>query len=160
MKPWDRRPTETDPAWIAFVAYRDLGANRTLPNVVKAVGGGSGKLRVVEGWSGRHEWVSRVRAFDSWLDAKVTQPAVARERLEMTERHLKLGRALQGRGAQGLNAIKPEKLKATEVAALLKAGVDIERVAAGEPTEIQAHTFAKDSRDRLRRLFGDEEASS
>lgn len=155
--PWDRRPDETDKAWIAFVAYRDLGAGkRTIAKATEALGRPTGYARSLEAWSGQHAWRERAAAYDGWVDRRTVQPAVARERAEMAERHLKLGRALQGRAAQGLAAIKPDKLKPAEVAALAKSGVDIERVAAGEPTEIQEHKFAAATRDRLRSLFPDD----
>lgn len=152
--PWNRRPDESDKAWIAFVAYRDAGpADRSVRKTAAALG----KSETLVGrWSSTHDWPARASAWDAWVDERKTQPAVAKARAEMAERHLRLGKALQGRAAQGLGAIKPEKLKPSEVAALAKAGVDIERVAAGEPTEIQQHTFANEARDRLRRLFGDD----
>lgn len=140
--PWDRRPEETDKAWIAFVYYRD-SKPRSLEVTAKECGGTAGKLRVVQGWSGKHEWVSRCHAYDSWIDRTKTQPAVVKAAGEMAERHIRLARAFQGVSATALPSLqeraKNGKLRASEVAALGKAGVDIERVASGEPTSREEH---------------------
>lgn len=158
--PWERRPDEGDKAWIAFVAYRDAGPGRTIKAATAATGRPSASHRQLELWSSKFDWVARVRSYESHLDRKTVQPAVEKARAEMAERHVKFGRALQGRAAQGLGNLKPEKMKASEVAALAKAGVDIERVAAGEPTDIQRIALVDEGRSKLRRIFGDDEVKA
>ena len=59
-------PEETHKAWLAFCAYRDYGAERSLDKVYRLVmGKGSGRHgRHWAGWSSRFHWVSRAEAFD------------------------------------------------------------------------------------------------
>jgi CRP-like cAMP-binding protein len=60
-QPWDRQPRETEPAYEAFLAYRDLGSGRSLAKV----GAGLGKSEaLMERWSSRWGWVERARAYD------------------------------------------------------------------------------------------------
>lgn len=164
MNAWDRRTDETDKAWIGFVAYRDQGPGRTLPRAMTISGAKPGAVRAWERWSSRFDWVARAQAFDGHVDRKSVQPAVEKARAEMAERHVRLGKALQGIAAQALPHLnekaKAGKLKAGEVAALTKSGVDVERVASGEPTEIQRLTLVDEGRDRLRRIFGDDEVKA
>lgn len=156
MNPWSRLPKESPEAFAAFICYRDLGiAERSTARVAQECRKTKG---LMDRWSRTHGWVSRAAAWDSHLD-RVAQQATEKARGEMAERQVRLGRALQGRAAQGLSSIKPEKLKATEVAALAKAGVDIERVAAGEPTAIQENRISEESRAKLRGIFDEPEPS-
>lgn len=158
--PWDRRKEETDRAWIAFVAHRDAGPGRAIKATSLSLGRRPASHRQLELWSSQHDWVARCAAWDAHVDQNAVQPAIEKARADMAERHVKLGKALQGRAAQGLGKINPNKLRPAEVAALAKAGVDIERVASGEPTEIQRHSFADETRQRLSRYFPmDEEAA-
>lgn len=68
MAPWDRQPGESDKAFAAFCAYRDLGPDRTHEKTREKLGKNSGYLRVLEAWSGRFRWMDRAAAFDAELD--------------------------------------------------------------------------------------------
>lgn len=155
--PWDRRPTETDPAWKAFQTYRDLPpGERSITNAVKAVGAKTGKGRVFERWSSEHDWVTRATAWDTHLDQAV-QARILKERGDMAARQVRLGRGLQDKATEGLGELKAGELSAEAVAKLAKAGVDIERLAIGEVTDRVEHSVAEEARGRLKRVFGDEE---
>lgn len=154
--PWDRQPTETDPAWAAFQTYRDQGVDRSTAKVGRALGK---TKKLMDVWSSKHGWVARATAWDTHLDQAI-QARIVKERGEMAARQIRLGQSLQDKATEGLKALRSKELEASDVAALAKAGAQIERVAAGEPTEIQQHTFAKETRGRLRDLFGDEEGSA
>src|ERR1051325_2736367 len=125
--PFDRQPKEPRKAWTGFATFQRLGPKSKLAAVCEET---RSSLTVVQKWSSKWKWAERAAAWDAHIDATVTQPAIIKARGEMAERQANLGKALQGRAAQGLQNIKPEKLRPTEVAALAKAGVDIERVAA------------------------------
>jgi hypothetical protein len=153
--PWDRQTTETEPAWLAFSTYRDLRTHRSIQAALKASGRKAGNKRLFEGWSSRHDWASRAAAWDVHLDQAV-QARIMKERGEMAARQVRLGQSLQEKATEGLKALQSKELEASDVAALAKAGAQIERVAMGEPTEIQQHTFARETRGRLRDLFGDD----
>lgn len=158
MKEWDRRPNESDVAWTAFQAFRDAGPTRGIHQAA-GTGAGTAKKRRYEAWSSANQWVARAHAYDVYLD-QVAQAATAKARADMARRHALLGQDLQAVASKRLKGLKAtaENLKGSEVAALAKAGVDIERVATGEPTEIKETRVSDESRARLRGIFGDEEA--
>ncbi len=104
--PWDRQPGEGDEAWVAFVIYRDLGAERTLNKVRKELGKSD---RICEKWSSAHQWVFRSAEWDKHLDQEI-QKATIQEKIDYVRlREQNLIRAEQLR-AQLLDA-HFEKLK-------------------------------------------------
>lgn len=78
--PWDRIKGESEEAYRAFVAYRDLGVDRTLEAARQVLKKNSGYYRVIGGWSGRWSWVERVRAWDSHLQAERDKVTAAEAR--------------------------------------------------------------------------------
>lgn len=81
LNSFDRRRDETDPAWKAFLCYRNMGEERTLDKARIALGRRPGYMRVIEEWSSRHEWVSRVRA---WDEAEARRKVVGDDPLDET----------------------------------------------------------------------------
>jgi hypothetical protein len=84
--PWIRRSGESSPAYEAFLAYRDLGRDRSIDRAALALKGGlspgdgrpsSGRLR---GWSSRWRWVERARAWDAFLQAERDKVAIREAR--------------------------------------------------------------------------------
>ena len=63
---WERRKNESIEAFRAFLAYRDLGLERTLMKTCLALDKGKRYMRSVEGWSSpqNHEWQERCRMWD------------------------------------------------------------------------------------------------
>lgn len=77
IKPWERQPKESEEAYAAFLAYRDMGPGRTLE--------GAGKL-LEKSWkhfghySSRWRWVERCEAWDNHLQRERDRVAVAEAR--------------------------------------------------------------------------------
>lgn len=80
-EPWDRRPEETEKAWLAFKLYRDMGPGRSLARAYHAyrieagnVSGDDPALEAAAGyfneWSTGNAWVKRVQAYDAWQTAE------------------------------------------------------------------------------------------
>jgi hypothetical protein len=63
-KPYDRKVNESAKAYDAFSAYANLGPQRSLAAVGKELGKSEG---LIERWSRRYDWGTRVRAFDAHL---------------------------------------------------------------------------------------------
>ena len=61
----DRLPDEGSRPFEAFLAYRDLGPNRSLDAVAKRL---SKSLAIVGRWSSDYSWQARVRAFENHLE--------------------------------------------------------------------------------------------
>jgi hypothetical protein len=72
--PWERQPEESDPAWEAFVIYRDMlviehdgaiSGRRSIREVARREGKAAS---LMDKWSVRHKWRLRVEAYDADLD--------------------------------------------------------------------------------------------
>ena len=79
---WTRREAETDPAYQAFKMYLDLGSVRTCDKVARSLGK---SLTLITGWSAKHDWGARVRAYDTYVltadtDGLVHQLAESRDK--------------------------------------------------------------------------------
>ena len=138
--PYERRENETDPAWAAFVVYRDMGLDRSLTKVSQA----AGKDRsLMEKWSSGHEWRKRVIAYDMEADRRSRIGALKGVE-DMRRRQTKLALLAQDlvtlelsklvEGAKkhaGASTVDPAL-----VAKLLETSTKLERVVRGEPGEI------------------------
>jgi hypothetical protein len=69
-KPWEKQPTESLQAFNAFVAYRDMGSDRTTRAVAAQL---KRQPSQIFGWSTKHRWVSRAEAFELDLDARYVE---------------------------------------------------------------------------------------
>lgn len=137
-KPWERQEGEGSKAWRAFCIYRDLGEERTVSKVVDRLEGKTiGYMRVLQGWSSRWGWVARARAYDDHLEAQ-ERKAWEDQRLKMTRRHATMAQVAQTKALQALNALPPGEIPPATIVSLMKMGVDMERLARGEPTEMVA----------------------
>lgn len=166
--PWNRRPAETNPAWLAFTTYRDMGPARTTAKVRTEIGRKPSYQRQLETWSSRHEWVARCEAFDAEMD-RIAIEEHRKGIKDMVRRHLGLASSLQAAGALGLQSLiakvkaaKPDEdilLSPNEIKGLVDLGTKLERQTRGEPEQIveQRHGVADDggkTRDALRGLLG------
>lgn len=61
MSAWDRRDGESVKAYRAFIAYRDLGAERSLSKVAQQL---SKSETIIKRWSSQFDWVARAQAWD------------------------------------------------------------------------------------------------
>lgn len=67
LDPWERQPNESENAWVAFQAYRDLDPPRSLKRAGAVIGKGS---RYCESLSSTWKWQKRVQAYERYLDAQ------------------------------------------------------------------------------------------
>ncbi len=68
-KAWEQREKETGPAFTAFEAYRAMPPDeRSLAKLGVSLGKST---TLMEGWSSKHDWVDRARAWDNELARKV-----------------------------------------------------------------------------------------
>lgn len=146
MEAWERQPEETGPAWEAFQAYRDLGPGRTIPLTRQALSSddeirAASSSRIKENgklqkWAHKYNWEVRALAYDKMIDQKRVEEHIEAAK-EMTRRHIKLSQMIQERGQKRLEKMKDAeiaKLKPVDAAKLIGQGVDMERLAMGQPT--------------------------
>jgi hypothetical protein len=171
-KPWDRQEKETEPAFHAFVVYRDMGAERSL--TAAAIEAGYSRQQMAD-FSRKYDWVARVRAWVRRQDQAKTRSELG-EIEKMHRRHVRLALQLQDVTALDLERLIARKEReierdedgniasANELAKVADRAVRIERLARGEVTERVETTWdlsrlsVKDLRElkRLRALMGSE----
>lgn len=142
---WARQDGESDRAFEAFAAYRDLGPARSAVAVAKTLGKSKA---LIERWSSAWGWVERASAWDDEADRLIRERDLA-ERQEarrlMLAQHARVGQTLVRLGEEALASYdltnpdtadaaraKLDALKPTEAARLMEIGVKIERHARGE----------------------------
>jgi hypothetical protein len=160
VQPWEMQPGETDNAFRAFQAYRDLGGTRSLEETARQLGCGRSQL---ERWSRRWWWTPRCAAWDRYLDEVRREEgarAAREETRRMYERHgAQIQAAIQALMVPVTALLRrmrdPEQsarlmdLEGTDAVALLKLVRDAanvlpdlmaaERLVRGEPSLIEEH---------------------
>jgi len=150
---------ESKKSRAAFGDYAAMGAGRSLDalhkHYVRAASEGRQtptlKLYTLGEWSRHHNWVARAAAYDADIQQQARQAQVAAIQ-EMAQRQAALGQELQDKARQGLvllrlstvevideqgQKVRVVKVNLTprDIAALVKTGADLERLARGEATE-------------------------
>lgn len=136
---YERQIEETDPAFSAFVLYRDMD-ERSLEKVAKSCGKSPA---LMARWSARHRWRNRVHAFDLEIDRHKTIGNM-RGIEKMRTRQVKLGMDLQDVGRVELSKLLKQanalaKVNAVDhglIIKLIDVGTKLERLNRGEPGEI------------------------
>lgn len=172
--PWARLPEETEPAWLAWTAYRDMEQRpRSLSALAQQqVGEKTGKGRVrgtartrqrhLEQWSAKHSWQARAAAFDDWVDRQAVAAFVAEHESER-RRLVSAASALNRRMLAGLASKDPASMSPRDLfdgwtrtlAIITKLrGLDELRIVAapGGPGGLSVDELAAREQDRQERL--------
>lgn len=104
-RPWERQPGETEKAYEAFVAYRDLGAQRSVSAVSEKL---SKSRQLISRWKAAYSWDERVLEYDNELQREAKRTASAELR-KMNARQVKIAMQLQEARAQGARPAEPER---------------------------------------------------
>ena len=118
-----------------------MGAERSLGKL-KASGKVSVTLRRLEQLSHRWGWVERCRGYDDYLERQA-RASREKERRSMLERHARIAMLAQNVLVKGLENLlrhvqeQDGAIKAGDLARLLETSVKVERLAKGEPTDVQ-----------------------
>ena len=143
-RPYERLEDESDPAWEAFKAYRDLALGRTQRQVATAL---EKSTTLIARWSSDHNWRKRTHAYDMEMDRrKLIGDLKGVE--DMRRRQVKLGQDLQELGGIELRKMLAEARKRQKagtleqglVMKLIDLGSKLERVNRGQPGEIIQNT--------------------
>lgn len=123
-KPWERQKGESEKAYEAFAAYRDMGEKRTLTAVAEKLQK-SGSL--IRRWKDRWDWAERVRAYDNGLE-KEARAKVIKDRKDMTDRHIKIAMQLQKKALEALGNLSVEDMSPKDIKEYIKMATDLERL--------------------------------
>lgn len=152
--PWNRLTPEKDgvnetgKAFHAFMLYRDMNPkDRSIEKIPVLLGKKPGYKRPLYRWSSLFHWVDRARAYDQYI---ASQKAEKQKQaiIDMADRQARQGMALQVVGMKKFfddnGNLKPDVIKDMNYNDAIRAfieGAKIERMARGEPTEIQELTL-------------------
>ena len=125
MSQWERQPHESYPAFSAFQLFLTV---RSYPDVSRQL---SKSLSLIKRWAKQHEWRVRADAWDNEVSRKALEKA-SEDFTNMVERHMNIGRMMQAKSANALQAMDLTNLPPKFIPALvnmLKSGVAIEQAA-------------------------------
>lgn len=123
-KPWERQKGESEKAYEAFVAYRDMGEKRTIVAVAEKLQKSDSLIRR---WKDRWEWKERVRAYDNDLEKEARAKAI-KERKDMTTRHIGIAMQLQKKALEALQGLSVEDMTPKDIKEYIKMATDLERL--------------------------------
>lgn len=123
-KPWERQKGESEKAFEAFAAYRDMGEKRTFTAVAEKL---QKSVSLIRRWKDRWEWPERVRAYDNELE-KAARAKVIKDRKDMTERHIKIAMQLQKKALEALTSLEVEAMSPKDIKEYIKMATDLERL--------------------------------
>lgn len=99
---WDRALGESGKAYAAFLAYRDLGLERTLTKAAEKV---TKRKQTLHRWSMRWNWRERAISFDRFMEEQEMR-ATIKKRVEFRELSLTIAQNLTTKAALAVQALK------------------------------------------------------
>lgn len=141
LDPWEKRPSESIEAYLAFVVYRDLDPEqRSQRRVAQKL---SKSTRLIARWSTENDWVERAEAYTLEIERRVrekreTDIVRARSRWGAEGRALQvLGMTkIRGDEERRVAAVAPESLTPAEALRAIDLGVQIEGASYGVTTHV------------------------
>lgn len=138
MTIWERLESDTDKSYHAFCIYRDMGATRSLAKVAQEL---SKSETIINRWSGQHDWVNRVSAYDDYQLAQ-RQERIEKKRIELEDNVLAdylilrqaISKYISDYSAVNFKGINPHDI--SNLASLMKQADDYARRAVGLPDKI------------------------
>jgi hypothetical protein len=139
----EQLPIESAKAYAAFVAYAEMGSQRSLEKVCQKWGKNKAYVGQLERWSSQHRWQERVRQYDAALaragmEARIEQ--YKQDVAEHGERYRKVGRELHDAARVLLLELLRRKNDLDYSPALL--GTIVRAVEAG--SNLEAHSLSLD----------------
>ena len=146
-KSWQRQPMDTDKSYRVFCVYRDMGRGRSLLKAAVEVYGEKGTKTDKKGtkralvhigrWSSAHNWVERVRAWDTHQE-EIAQRAFEEEAEERSRLQAAAAVQVQTLALLRLLEVLPEA-DAKEALAAWRDGAKLERAIRGQASEVTGH---------------------
>lgn len=138
IEPWERQEGETSKQFEAFVAYRDMGEERSLAKVAQKL---SKTKPLMSRWSAANNWVERCAAWDREQD-RILREQQIKDIKKMRKRHADTGALMIAVASKSLSKMFDEnknlkaELNATEIARLVEAGSKLERISRGDVGDV------------------------
>lgn len=143
---WERRKdpvtgafTENVKRFQAFKIYRDMGRDRSFSKVSKEL---EKSVTLLSRWSSEDGWVARCEKYDEYVDKTEALSAVE-DAKQMGKRHVMEGKLLQAKAIEKIKTLTIQEISPSVAVQMLRMGVDIERLARGEPTLISETSLSE-----------------
>ena len=152
---WEHQPDETDSAFAAFVAYRDMGEDRSLSKLEQLIHKAKPWLGI---WSAKFSWVERVRAWDNHMDG-LARAQMEKDWLKAKKRHINVGVGMQSVGTKRLRRLdeNPDQLSPSDARQFIVDGVKVETAAYGKQEDIARPVTINDNRQVLQIVISGED---
>lgn len=131
-KPWERQEGETPKQFEAFVAYRDMGENRSHVKVANQL---SKSVQLISRWSSANNWVERCVAWDNEQDRILRQEQL-KEIRKMRDRHAQGAMDMLAKALEGLKGLDSEELSPQDIVKMFAEAVKVERLSRGDTSEV------------------------
>lgn len=162
---WDRQPDESDTAWMWFKRYRDYGLGRSHAKVAQ-LHSNKPNRHLLARWSKKHNWVERVRAWDTHID-QVEQKTHEEMVKEAVRTHNQIADEAMELALAQLVILKSIPLKPAEWKGIAEFAVKTKRDALGMADQLEvkaeittdpmAIRLCDDLLKRTRKLLGQED---
>lgn len=133
MEPWDKRTSESNKSYMAFLTFRNIGPLRTLKQAATAFYGDytESRYKRIQAWARQFDWKDRAAAWDRHvLDRRALEREVASR--EMADRQAATARLFEEKAKEFLAQFDPKNLTPSQAAAFFEIGAKIERASLGE----------------------------
>ena len=148
---WERQEGESEAAWLAFLAFRDMEGKRTVAAVVKKCG----KSRsLIDRWRKRWEWDKRILAYDNELQKAVFAEEV-KGRREMNKRQIGLSALLQKAAMEALKTKDFSRMFDKDIIAFIRLAAELERTARMDDISIFEREVVESSTQKSGALTSD-----
>jgi hypothetical protein len=131
---WERLPGETGLAYAAFLAFRDLGLERTIRKAVEAAEKDKSqwdkRYRVWRNWCSAHRWRERTADYDRYTE-KLKQTELRKTIEAQGEKHREITGKMLGLVEKKLDLMNPAELTQGNVTEWVETAIRAEREAAG-----------------------------
>jgi hypothetical protein len=124
---WERLEDESTKAYTLFIAFRDMGVERTVDKAAEQCGKSHSHAQQL---SAKYHWRERAAAWDD-EQQRQDDEQMAAARKAAVRRHVKLGQELQAKGAARLRQKSFKVQSARDVTSMIKAGAQLEASALG-----------------------------
>ena len=124
---WERLEGEGRKAFEAFATYREMGTARSNAKVARQLGKSK---TLIDRWSGRWKWTSRMDAYNDHLDRE-TLRINAEDLRETQRRHRNLAQIALSKFLERLAGLAPDDIPVAVLDRLLKVGTEVELRALG-----------------------------
>ena len=126
---WDRLLGESVLAFDSFIAYRDMGVERSLRKVAKQIGK---SISLIARFSHEQLWVDRVSLYQQHLD-RILQAKNAELFVKANERHAMIAQQFQAKVTTRILELDPNEIPVGHLERVLRTAVEIELQALGRP---------------------------